>query len=141
MYGILLMEVQNDFMAEGFPFYSYFGDMAKAIIPPIKKLTEAARKRKIPVIYCNMVPIKDDALFKKFSPHLLPGTPGAEVVDELEPKDEDYIIPVYSMDAFLHSHLERMLGSLGVDTMVITGGSTDIGCLLTAIWSAYSSAL
>ena len=133
MYGVLLIEMQNDFVTEGFPFY--IGDTAKAIIPPLQKLTEAARERKVPVIYCNMITIKDDALFKRLNlpPHTLPGTPGAEVTDELKPKDEDHIVPIYAMDAFLHSYLERVLRSLSMDTVIITGETTEVGCLLTAM--------
>ena len=133
MYAVLVLEMQKDFLAEGFPFF--VGEMAKAIIPPLQRLLDAARERKVPVVYCNMVPIKNDVLFKKAPLHFLPGTPGAEVVDEIKPKEEDYIVPVYSMDAFLHSTLERVLRNLDVNTVIITGELTDVGCLITAMES------
>ena len=129
--AVLVIEMQNEFVTEGFPFY--IGEMAKTMMLPLQKLLDAARHRKVPVVYCNMVPIKEDALFKKFPTHVVPGTPGAEVADEIKPKDEDYIVPIYAMDAFLHSTLERVLRNLGADTVIIAGETTEVGCLITAM--------
>ena len=131
MNGIVVLEMQNDFYdPESFIFV---GEMAKAMIPNIQKLIKAARGMKVPLIYCNNTYIKDDYLYGKTPLHCFPGTAQYEIIDEVKPEEEDHIIPVYAMDAFLNSLLERILRSLKISRLFITGLSTDIGCLLTAM--------
>lgn len=133
MYGILVIEMQKDWILEGSVLDK--GEMVRAIIPRIQRLLDVARERKVPVIYCNLCLFKqaDDPLAKRFPPHGVPGTPGAEVVDELKPKEEDYIINMHRFDAFLYSDLEFVLKVAGVDTLIISGVTTQLSCLSTAM--------
>jgi nicotinamidase-related amidase len=131
MYGVLVMEMQRDLIAEDGSLY--MGEMARAIIPTIQKLLNIARGKGVPVVYANLHEIKDDPLTKMFPPHCVPGTTGAEVVDELKPKDEDNVVEIYAPDAFLFSSLERVLRILNIDTVIVVGVSTYTGCLLTAM--------
>lgn len=131
MNGIVVLEMQNEFYdPESFIFV---GEMAKAMIPNIQKLIKAARGMKVPLIYCNNTYVKNDYLYGNTPLHCFPGTPGYEIIDEVKPEEEDHVIPVYAMDAFLNSLLERILRSLEISRVFITGLSTDIGCLLTAM--------
>ncbi len=131
MYGILVNEMQNDWILENSALN--IGEAGRAIIPRIQRLLEVAREGKVPVIYSNLNCIKDDPLFKPFPPHAIPGTPGVEVVDELKPNDGDYIVNSFRLDAFLYSNLEFVLRVAGVDTIAITGTTTDGALLLTAM--------
>jgi ureidoacrylate peracid hydrolase len=60
------------------------------------------------------------------------GTVGAQVIPELPPQPEDYIIPKHRWSAFVGTHLDILLRGLGIDTVLLAGGSTDIGILATA---------
>ncbi len=57
---------------------------------------------------------------------------GAQIVDELKPIESDYLIPKYRWSAFYQTSLELALRTRGVDTIVIAGGSTDVGVASTA---------
>ena len=66
---------------------------------------------------------------------LLPGTWETQIVDELTPQPEDFLIPKYRWNAFYQTCLDMMLRNRGIDTIVIVGGSTDFGVAGTA-WAA-----
>jgi nicotinamidase-related amidase len=131
LYSVLVLEMQKDMILEGSVID--VGEMGRTIVPNIEKLLDVARERKVPVIYGDINYIAQDPLFKMIPLHCVPGTTGCEVVDELKPKDEDYIVNIYRMNAFLFSNLEYLLRVLGVNTVIITGVSTNTGCLLTAM--------
>jgi biuret amidohydrolase len=59
---------------------------------------------------------------------LVPGHPGAEVVPELEPQDDDIVSPRYhGLTPFNGTELDALLRNLGVTTVVATGVSVNIG--------------
>lgn len=60
------------------------------------------------------------------------GTPGAEVIEELAPQPEDYVVPKHRWSAFAGTALDILLRAVGADTILLTGGATDIGILSTA---------
>jgi nicotinamidase-related amidase len=60
------------------------------------------------------------------------GTWPAQVIDDLAPGPEDYIVPKYRWSAFHQTYLDLALRARRVDTLVLLGGSTDIGIASTA---------
>lgn len=60
------------------------------------------------------------------------GTWEAQVIDELAPRPEDYYIPKYRWSSFYQTYLDLALRTRGIDTIVISGGSTDVGVASTA---------
>jgi ureidoacrylate peracid hydrolase len=67
-----------------------------------------------------------------FHPIVAGGTWEAAVIDEIRPQPEDYVIPKYRWSAFYQTYLELALRTRGIDTIVIAGGSTDVGVASTA---------
>lgn len=59
------------------------------------------------------------------------GTYGAEIIKELAPDPEDYIVPKHRWSAFGGTALDVLLRGLGIDTVLLAGGSTDLGVLAT----------
>ncbi|MBI4526431.1 MAG: cysteine hydrolase [Deltaproteobacteria bacterium] len=55
----------------------------------------------------------------------------SEVIPELEPRPDDYYIPKYRWSAFHQTYLDLALRSAGIDTLIISGGSTDVGVAST----------
>ncbi|HXV82072.1 MAG TPA: cysteine hydrolase [Candidatus Binatia bacterium] len=59
------------------------------------------------------------------------GDKSSEVIPELDPRPDDYYIPKYRWSAFHQTYLDLALRSRGVDTLIISGGSTDVGVTST----------
>ncbi len=69
-------------------------------------------------------------------PHARPpvtaGSWEGAVIDELAPVPDDYIVPKYRWSAFFSTYLDLALRTRGVRTIVLVGGSTDVGIASTA---------
>ncbi|MBM4261909.1 MAG: cysteine hydrolase [Deltaproteobacteria bacterium] len=64
-------------------------------------------------------------------PHALSGDGGSQVIAELEPRPDDYYIPKCRYSAFHQTYLDLALRTRGIDTLIISGGSTDVGVCAT----------
>lgn len=69
---------------------------------------------------------------QEFKPAVAGGTWEAQVIDELAPTTADYVIPKYRWSAFFQTYLDLALRSRHIDTLIIAGGSTDVGIASTA---------
>ena len=63
--------------------------------------------------------------------HVIAGDKSSEVLAELEPKPEDYYIVKYRWSAFFQTYLDLALRARGIDTIIVSGGSTDVGVAST----------
>jgi nicotinamidase-related amidase len=60
------------------------------------------------------------------------GSPGQQMPDELAPAPEDFVIYKKRWSSFAGTPLDILLRNRGIDTLLITGGSTDVGVAATA---------
>jgi nicotinamidase-related amidase len=67
-----------------------------------------------------------------YKPAIVAGTREARVVAELAPQASDYIVPKHRWSAFHGTYLDLALRSRDVDTLLLCGGSTDVGIAATA---------
>src|SRR6266581_4710115 len=67
-----------------------------------------------------------------FKPVVAAGTWEAQVIDELKAQPQDYMVPKFRWSAFHQTYLDLALRSRNIDTLVISGGSTDVGVASTA---------
>jgi ureidoacrylate peracid hydrolase len=65
-------------------------------------------------------------------PLITGGTPEAEIVPELAPRPGEYLVPKHRWSAFHGTYLDLALRTRRVDTIILTGGSTEIGISSTA---------
>ena len=72
-----------------------------------------------------------DGVVKKGKMHVTGGDRSSEVIPELDPRPEDYHIPKYRWSAFYQTYLDLALRARGIDTVIISGGSTDVGVAST----------
>lgn len=130
--AIIVIDMLRDFLEEDGVLYC---KKCRDVIPNIKKLIETARKLSIPVIYvnCSHTVKSESPEFVKWPPHAIKGTKGAEVIDELKPRETDYIVNKESYSGFFNTNLEKNLRSLNVDTVVITGIHTHVCVLATGL--------
>jgi nicotinamidase-related amidase len=63
--------------------------------------------------------------------HVIAGDKSSDVLAELEPKPEDYYIVKYRWSAFFQTYLDLALRARGIDTIIVSGGSTDVGVAST----------
>jgi nicotinamidase-related amidase len=55
-----------------------------------------------------------------------------EVIDELKPRPEDYVIKKHRWSTFHETHFNLSLKTAGIDTIILSGGSTEVGIASTA---------
>jgi ureidoacrylate peracid hydrolase len=63
--------------------------------------------------------------------HVVAGDKSSDVIPELDPRPDDYYIPKYRWSAFHQTYLDLALRSRSIDTIIISGGSTDVGVTST----------
>jgi len=72
-----------------------------------------------------------DGIPTKDVPVAVEGKSGADVIPELDPRPDDYYIPKYRWSAFFQTYLDLALRARKIDTLLISGGSTDVGLAAT----------
>jgi nicotinamidase-related amidase len=110
--------------------------LARPIIDPINRVSEAFRRNGWPVVFSTDAFDENHFFFKsKMTPHAIAGTPGAEVIDDLERGPEDYWLPKPKMSAFFQTGLEDWLRQRGVTLCAVAGIATPF-CVLTTVLDA-----
>jgi nicotinamidase/pyrazinamidase len=130
--AIIVVDMLKDNLKES-PRNPYFQE-GSAIIPNLQRLLEEGRKRGFPIIFACDSFLEGDFIFKgRMKVHSLRGTKGADVVDELKPEPSDIILPKRRFSAFFKTDLDQTLRVLGVDTIVVTGITTEVCVLMTVM--------
>ncbi|HEX3484021.1 MAG TPA: isochorismatase family cysteine hydrolase [Micropepsaceae bacterium] len=68
---------------------------------------------------------------KPIRPHFHKGSRDAEIAPELAPAAGDVVVLKQRWSSFFQTNLELQLRARGIDTIVIAGGSTDVGIAST----------
>jgi biuret amidohydrolase len=135
--AVLVMECQ-----EGIVGGAGFGALGEAVqrhrtIGHIARVLEAARTVNIPIFYLTVARRADSgggtanclllALGRKGEP-LLPGSKRQAVVEDLAPREHDYVLTrFHGVTPFHGTELDSLLRNLGVRTVVTTGVSVNVG--------------
>jgi nicotinamidase-related amidase len=123
----------------------------KPIVDNAVRLLEAARKASIPIFYAmanhrsdgksrSMIVTDTDMRLRPWldgecNPTVHGATEGSweqKVIDEIAPRPQDYIIPKYRWSTFHQTYFDLALRSRGIDTIIVSGGSVDVGVASTA---------
>lgn len=123
---VIILDMLNDFVTGELKT-----ERAARIISNLKKLIEAARKHGVPVMYSNDAHYEHDfEVIRKWGVHAIKGTLGAQVIPELAPREEDFIVEKRAYSGFYETGLEPLLRSLyggkGADTVILGGLHTHI---------------
>ena len=118
-------------------FGPFFAEMAKStgVIARTAQVLNRARSAAMPVIYTRVCfrpgypeLIVNNPLFsltvEKMA--LIDGTPGAEIIPELVPRQGDFVIDHRRVSAFYGTELNTLLKHLGITTVALTGVATNI---------------
>jgi nicotinamidase-related amidase len=134
-YTILVTDMLNDFI------YGRLKSVrARMIIPKIKYLLDFARRKNIPIFYCNDEHLSSDPEIRVWGAHAMKGTKGAKVIQNIKPTNNDLMIPKRGYSAFDDSRLEKALKSTyngkGPTTIIMTGIHTHI-CIKHSTYDAF----
>ena len=99
---------------------------AQRITGPLRRLLDHARESGWVVVFSNDAHRPEDPELKIWGEHAMEGSPGAEVIDELAPRDGELVSPKRTYGAFDETGLADQLRELGVEEVVITGQHTHI---------------
>ncbi len=114
---------RNPFLQEG-----------RAILANLQRLLEESRKKGFPIIFACDSFLEDDFIFKsRLKVHSIRGTKGAEVIDDLKLEPTDMVLPKRRFSAFFKTDLDQRLRIVGVDTIVVTGMTTEVCVLVTVM--------
>jgi nicotinamidase-related amidase len=109
----------------------------RGMIDHIARLAQAFRTAGRPVVHCTIVPLAGYVGFTasclllgsvKKAGVVVAGHPGADIHPGLTPETGDIVVERHQgLTPFHNTQLEPILRNLGVDTVVVTGVSTNIG--------------
>jgi nicotinamidase-related amidase len=68
---------------------------------------------------------------KPIKPHFHKGSPDSEIAAEIAPIAGDIVVPKHRWNSFFQTDLDLHFRVRGIDTMIIAGGSTDVGIAST----------
>ena len=143
--ALIIVDMQNDFVHPegGFALHARETPEARidmpflmGTIPNVKRLADAFRAAGRPVVYLAHVlkPDYSDAAFPywrlRMEPgggnrtHCVEGTWGAQIIDELKPRDGEHLIVKKGFGGFSNTPLDTILRNLDVTTCVVSGVTT-----------------
>lgn len=128
--ALLIIDMLNDFVSEN---GTLLVPNAKKIVPNIKREIEKAREANIPLIYLCDSHGKRDSEFECWPKHAVKGSWGSKVVDELAPRESDYIISKRRYSGFFATDLDLLLREIRIDILILTGTLTNVCVYFTAI--------
>jgi nicotinamidase/pyrazinamidase len=130
--ALLIIDMVRDYFEGAHPLP--ITPLARRIIEPINGLIAVFRKHEWPVVFSTDAFRADDFIFEgRMAPHALAGTPGAEVIDELDRNPEDLWLPKPRFSAFFKTGLEKSLRDRGVTLCAVAGIATHFCVLTTAL--------
>jgi ureidoacrylate peracid hydrolase len=121
----------------------------KNILPNMQRLLQGARKHGLVTFYAigahdadgadwvarltdtdmNLNPITQD---RPIGAAIHKGSADFEIAAEIAPGPHDVVVPKHRWSAFLHTDLEFQLKVRNLHTIILAGGSTDVGIASTA---------
>ena len=145
--ALLIIDMQNGFIHPEGSLSRMGLDTSRTslAIEPIRQLKAAFKAQKRPVVYIRHEHRADgtDAglIAKVFPPimdlgHCKEGTWDSEIIAELAPEADDYIVKKHRFSAFYNTPLEEVLRGLGVDILVVTGIATNV-CVESTVRDAF----
>jgi nicotinamidase-related amidase len=146
--GMLFFDALNVYLHPGDPSASAAVEQS-GMLAAMRAMNQACRAAGIAVFYAQADHRPD---FRDFAPHIVDrghratgegpfrttppaavaGSWEAEIVAELAPQPGDYVVRKHRWSSFFQTHLELSLRTAGIDTIMLAGGSTEVGIASTA---------
>ncbi|AWK05696.1 cysteine hydrolase [Flavobacterium crocinum] len=109
--ALLLIDIQNDYFYKGkMEFKGSYEVVARA-----KKILDSFRKKRKTVIHIQHIAVKKNAT------HFISGTYGAEIYEEVTPKENETIIVKNTPNGFIDTGLFEYLKNNQIENLTIVG--------------------
>lgn len=133
---IVIIDMLNDFIGEKATLRCPDGEK---IVPTLKKLLNYARTRPndTHIVYIQEAHRKHDVDFRVRPVHALKGTWGSEIIEELKPVGDEYVVQKRRHSGFIYTDLDLYLREENIDTVVVTGVWTNVCVRSTASDASY----
>jgi biuret amidohydrolase len=136
--AMIVVDMQNDFVAIGAAMET---PAARAMVPKLAGALKVCRDSGIRVIYTAHAHRRDGSdmgLFDDFHAAianrsaLVDGTPGVSIFPALAPEPGEHVVKKHRYSGFFATELDVILREWGIDTVIISGTSTENCCHATA---------
>lgn len=135
--AMIVVDMQNDFVAVDAPLET---TAAREMVPKLVEALSICRDAGIRVLYTTHVHRRDgsDLGLYRSSPviargeALAEGTRGVEIYPPLAPRPDEHVIRKNRFSGFFGTDLDMILRGWGVDTVIISGTTTENCCHATA---------
>lgn len=120
--------------------HGWLFEKLETVIPNMQRLQAACRKADIEVMYTTIESLtldgRDRSLDYKITGfNVAKGSWDGKVINEIEPQNDEMVLPKSSSSVFVSTHIDYVLRNLGVKQLVISGLLTD-QCVESAIRDA-----
>jgi nicotinamidase-related amidase len=146
--ALVIIDMQRDFVEPGFAFDRLGLDLSMypEVRPRIAELLAAARTAGVLVVHVQMTTLpggmsespaqlrfslrlqRQDSITGGRFRYTEQGDAGREFVDELVPRDGELVVPKWRSSGFWGTSLDLLLRSNGIETVVVSGCTTE-GCV------------
>lgn len=131
--AVVAIDLQNDILQGGaLPCKRILN-----ILLPLKMLFAKAHDLGVSVIYVCDCHRKGDPELQIWNDHMMEGTYGAQIIDEVAPHACDYVVQKNLFNGFINTDLQSVLDTLNVRTLLLAGWRTDVCVAQTAIEAFY----
>jgi biuret amidohydrolase len=136
--AMIVVDMQNDFVAPGAAMET---PAARRVVPRLVEALRICRDAGIKIVYTAHVHRRDGSdmgLFDDMHPPianrdaLVDDTPGVDIYPELTPLPGEHVIKKHRYSGFFGTDLDIILREWGVDTVIISGTTTENCCHATA---------
>jgi ureidoacrylate peracid hydrolase len=146
--GLILFDALHGYLHPDDPEKQRFLD-ERNILPNLQRLLQCARKVGMTTFYpagahapdgsdsvdrltdTDMELRPGGSADRPIRPHFHKGSRDSEIAAELAPGQGDVVVPKQRWSSFFQTNLELQLRARGIDTIIIAGGSTDVGIAST----------
>jgi ureidoacrylate peracid hydrolase len=146
--AVLAIDIQNDFCSPEGHFARYGKDVA-SMAPAVSRMVDfvgRAQQMGLRTIFMRQASLPDARMdspawlrFKtrdgKAPDYTIPGTWGWQFVEGLQVRGTDWVVEKFRPDSFIGTHLDHILRTQGIKTVIICGTTTE-GCVESTVRSA-----
>ncbi|MFB6086143.1 MAG: cysteine hydrolase family protein [Halodesulfurarchaeum sp.] len=138
--ALVVVDMQKDFCH---PDGALYAEPSERAIDPITRLLARGRKAGVQVVFTRDVHTEDQFEdthytdeFERWGEHVIEGTWGAELVEDLRVEEEDHVLEKHTYDAFYDTSFEEFLAEDGLDDLLLVGTLANVCVLHTAASAA-----
>ena len=128
-HALIIVDMLEDFLRPEAPL---FVPGSPEIVPAVGQELEAARAAGDLVIYVCDAHDPEDKEFERFPPHAVAGSPGAEIIPELAPRQGEAVVEKRRYSPFFDTELGRILNDAGISRATVVGVCTHI-CVMETV--------